>query len=113
MIEQSKLDLLTSGIPTDRLAAKSQLPVQVVEAELKSYAKNTPGLVAKRLDGQIVRFREGTATPAASAAAAGRSCHAFDRSCQSPVRPQGRERKEDRVSHRAPHRPQSSARPCL
>jgi len=70
MIEQSKLDLLTSGIPTDRLAAKSQLPVQVVEAELKSYAKNTPGLVAKRLDGRIVLFREGTASPAVSAAAA-------------------------------------------
>ena len=71
MIEQSKLDLLTSGIPTDRLAAKSQLPVQVVEAELKSYAKNTPGLVAKRLDGRVVLFREGTATPAVSAASAG------------------------------------------
>jgi hypothetical protein len=71
MIEQSKLDLLTSGIPTDRLAARSQLPVQVVEAELKTYAKNTPGLVAKRLDGRIVLFREGTATPAAFAASAG------------------------------------------
>ncbi|HEY2586753.1 MAG TPA: hypothetical protein VGI81_13400 [Tepidisphaeraceae bacterium] len=65
LIEQSKLELLTGGIATDRLAARTQLPVQVVEAELKHYAKNTPGLVAKRLDGRVVLFREGTATPAA------------------------------------------------
>lgn len=67
-IEQSKVDLLTGGIATDRLAARMQLPVQVVEAELKSYARNTPGLVAKRLDGRVVLFREGTANPGAAAA---------------------------------------------
>lgn len=67
LIEQSKLELLTGGIATDRVAAKAQLPVQVVEAELKHYAKNTPGLVAKRLDGRVVLFREGTATPGAAA----------------------------------------------
>ena len=65
-IEQSKVDLLTGGIATDRLAARMQLPVQVVEAELKHYAKNTPGLVAKRLDGRVVLFREGTAQPIAA-----------------------------------------------
>jgi hypothetical protein len=70
-IEQGKVDLLTGGIATDRLAARMQLPVQVVEAELKSYARNTPGLVAKRLDGRVVLFREGTASPGAASPAAG------------------------------------------
>ena len=68
LINDSKVELLTGGIPTDRIAARTQLPVQVVEAELKSYAKNTPGLVAKRLDGRIVLFREGAAAPPAAPA---------------------------------------------
>lgn len=70
LIEENKVDLLGGGIATDRVAAKTQLPVQVVETELKNYAKNTPGLVAKRLDGRVVLFREGT-MPAPAAAAAG------------------------------------------
>ena len=80
-IEQGKVDLLTGGIATDRLAARMQLPVQVVEAELKSYARNTPGLVAKRLDGRVVLFREGTANPgaAASSAAGGNAMPLIDR----------------------------------
>jgi hypothetical protein len=76
LIEQGKLELLTGGIATDRVAAKTQLPVQVVEAELKHYAKNTPGLVAKRLDGRVVLFREGTAMPSAGAAAPSSSASA-------------------------------------
>jgi hypothetical protein len=80
LIEESKLDLLTSGLATDRLAAKSQLPVQIVEAELKHYAKNTPGMVAKRLDGRVVLFREGTAMPhVAAPAAAGAVMPLIDR----------------------------------
>ena len=70
IIDQSKVDLLTSGVSTDRIAARTKLPVQVVEAELKSYAKNTPGLVAKRLDGQVVLFREGSALSPAPASTA-------------------------------------------
>jgi hypothetical protein len=63
------IDLLTSGIATDRVAAKLQLPLQLVEAELKSYAKDKPGLSAKRLDGRIVLFREGVSgTPAVDGA---------------------------------------------
>ena len=58
-IAENDLDLLGSGIPVDRVAAKTQLPLQLVEAELKSYAKDKPGLSAKRLDGRIVLFREG------------------------------------------------------
>jgi hypothetical protein len=58
-IAENDLDLLSSGIPVDKVAAKTQLPLQLVEAELKSYAKDKPGLSAKRLDGRIVLFREG------------------------------------------------------
>jgi hypothetical protein len=70
VIEESKVDLLTSGVNADKLIAKTHLPVQVVEAELKTYAKNNPGLVAKRLDGRVVLFREGTAPVSGAAVAA-------------------------------------------
>jgi len=73
LIEENKVDLLGGGIATDRLAAKTQLPVQVVETELKNYARNTPGLVAKRLDGRVVLFREGTMPAPAAASPAGGS----------------------------------------
>jgi hypothetical protein len=71
-IAENKGDLITSGIATDRIVAKTQLPLQMVENELKAYAKENAGLVAKRLDGKVVLFREGAA-PAASAPAAGGS----------------------------------------
>lgn len=58
-ITENDIDMLGSGIPVDKVAAKTQLPLQLVEAELKSYAKEKPGLSAKRLDGRIVLFREG------------------------------------------------------
>jgi hypothetical protein len=63
-------DLLTGGVAADRLSQRTQLPINLVEAELKSYAKETPGLLARRLDGRVVLFREGSAPPAASAPAA-------------------------------------------
>jgi hypothetical protein len=69
-IEDGKPDLLSSGIATDKLAARTQLPLQVVEREVRLYAKDNPGLVAKRLDGRVVLFREGS-VPAAAAAAGG------------------------------------------
>ena len=68
LIDEMKVDLLTSGIATDKLASKAQLPLQLVEAELKSYAKSNPGLVAKRLDGRLVLFREGSAPVALAGA---------------------------------------------
>ena len=66
LIDEMKVDLLTAGIATDKLAAKAQLPLQLIESELKSYAKSNPGLVAKRLDGRVVLFREGSAASTAS-----------------------------------------------
>ena len=81
-IDAAQTDLLTGGIATDKLAAKTALPLQTVEAEVKSYAKENPGLVAKRLDGRVVLFREGTAPMASStskAVAGGGSMPLIDR----------------------------------
>jgi hypothetical protein len=81
LIEQSRVDLLQGGIAADKLAAKSQLPLGFIESELKSYAKANPGLAAKRLDGRVVLFREGT-TPApasASTSAGGNDMPLIDR----------------------------------
>jgi hypothetical protein len=58
-IAENEIELMSSGLATDKVAAKTQLPLQFVEAELKSYAREKPGLSAKRLDGRIVLFREG------------------------------------------------------
>jgi hypothetical protein len=74
-IAENDLEMMSAGIATDRVAAKLQLPLQFVESELKSYAKDRPGLSAKRLDGRIVLFREGVSGvgPAAAGDGAGGS----------------------------------------
>jgi hypothetical protein len=64
LIAEHHVDLLGGGIVAEKLATKAKLPLQQVENELKSYAKETPGLTAKRLDGRVVLYREGT-TPIA------------------------------------------------
>jgi hypothetical protein len=61
-IESARVDLLSSGLAADQIAAKTNLPMQLVEGELKSYAKMNPGLAAKRLDGRLVVFRDGAST---------------------------------------------------
>ncbi len=58
-IADVRADLMTGGVSTERLAGKTQLPLQLVESELKSYAKQTPGFAAKRLDGRLVLFQQG------------------------------------------------------
>jgi len=52
--------LTASGIASDRLAGETELPIQLVESELKSYASENPGLAARKLDGRLVLFREGS-----------------------------------------------------
>jgi hypothetical protein len=61
LVESNEIELSGSGVAADRLAAQAELPVQLVESELKHYAKASAGLVAKRLEGRIVLFREGSA----------------------------------------------------
>jgi hypothetical protein len=58
-IEAAQFELQGAGLAADRLATKTELPITFVESELKSYARQHPGLVAKRLDGRVVLFREG------------------------------------------------------
>ena len=69
-IAAGQMELGSSGIASDRLAAKTQLSPTMVEAELKSYAAKHPGLAAKRLDGRLVLFREGSAAVTGTAAMA-------------------------------------------
>jgi hypothetical protein len=66
MIEEARADLTGAGVASDRVAARTQLPATLIEAELKRYAKENVGLVAKRLDGRMVLFRQ-AAAPAAQA----------------------------------------------
>jgi hypothetical protein len=79
MIDASQGDLTGSGIATDRVMARTKLPLSLVEAELKEYAKQNRGLVAKRLDGRIVLFREGSVPINASTAPGGSSMPMIDR----------------------------------
>lgn len=79
LIAAGGMDLSGSGIASDRLAAKTQLPAQMVEGELRSYAASQPGLVAKRLDGRLVLFREGSSLAGGKSAAAGAEMPMIDR----------------------------------
>lgn len=78
-IESNRVSLLSAGIATDKLAVKLQLSPQLVESELKSYARENPGLTAKRLDGRFVLFREGSAPLPAGAATGGADMPFIDR----------------------------------
>jgi hypothetical protein len=66
-IENCKADLLSSGLPAQRLADRTKLPLAMVEEELKSYARET-GMAARKLDGGLVLFREGGVAQSAAAA---------------------------------------------
>jgi hypothetical protein len=57
-IDESRSDLSGAGLAADRLAARTNLPAAVIDAELKQYARENPGLAAKRLDGRMVLFRQ-------------------------------------------------------
>jgi hypothetical protein len=78
-VDASVAELSGAGISTEKIAAKTQLPLQLVESELKNYAKSRPGLVAKRLDGRVVLFREGSVPSAATSASGGGEMPLIDR----------------------------------
>lgn len=58
-IQSHRADLLHGSLSADRVAAALKLPLPMVEGELKSYAGENAGLVARRLGGNVVLFREG------------------------------------------------------
>ncbi len=78
-IDAGKVELLSGGLSADALAGRSKLPAQFVEAELKSYAKENPGLTAKRLDGRVVLFREGAAPVGSAGSGRGADMPIIDR----------------------------------
>lgn len=65
-VKAREIELGSSGLATDRVASAVMLPSQLVEAELKSLAKETPGWAARRLDGRLVLFRQGASLQPAS-----------------------------------------------
>lgn len=69
-IDRRRSDLLSSGLGADRLADATRLPMSFVEEELRSYAKDN-GLAAKRLDGCVVLFRDGSMAAAAASRSGG------------------------------------------
>lgn len=79
LIGESRIDLLTSGIAADKLAAKLKLPVALVESVVKEYAKTNPGLSAKKLDGRFVLFREGSGSPSTAGFGSGGSMGLMDK----------------------------------
>lgn len=56
-----EVDLGGSGLSADKVASVIMLPVQLVEAEMKTLAKERPGWAARRLDGRLVLYRQGAA----------------------------------------------------
>lgn len=78
-IESDRGELTGSGIATDRVVARTKLPLPFVEAELKAYARQNRGLVAKRLDGRIVLFQEGSVPISASTSSGGSDMPMIDR----------------------------------
>lgn len=63
LIEANRSELAQGGFSADKLCAMTQLPLSFVENEVRSYAKSNPGLSAKRLDGRLVLYREGSLPP--------------------------------------------------
>lgn len=60
-IAVQQAELLGGGLSSQQLAAATQLPVALVEDELRAYARERK-LAAKQIDGQLVVFREGSLT---------------------------------------------------
>jgi hypothetical protein len=78
-VQSNLSDLVGAGISTDKISSRTQLPLQLVESELKNYAKAHAGLVAKRLDGRVVLFREGSVPTSATSASGGGEMPLIDR----------------------------------
>jgi division protein CdvB (Snf7/Vps24/ESCRT-III family) len=60
-LAEHDFEVVSGGLAAERIAASTQLPVQIVEVELKSYAREHPGLAARKIDGRMMLYREGSA----------------------------------------------------
>ena len=70
-LDAFRVDLLTGGVSAERIAAKTRLPGDLVERELKAHARATPGLSAREVDGRLVLYRDATTAPASDRVAGG------------------------------------------
>ena len=55
--------LLGSSLSAEQLVVVTQLPLMTVESAVKSYAAQHTGLTARRLDGRLLLYREGSLVP--------------------------------------------------
>jgi hypothetical protein len=62
-IELGQSELITGALVGEKLAAETELPLPLVEDEMKIYAREYPGLVAKRMRGQLALYRQGQTPP--------------------------------------------------
>ncbi len=69
-IAAHEAEIVSGGLSAERIAGATRLSLHLVESEAKSYARQRGGLVAKRLDGKMVLFREGNVPAQASAGGA-------------------------------------------
>lgn len=60
-IEDLTDEMVEGSLSAEKLAVETELPLMTVEAAVKSFAKQRPGLVAKRFDGRLLLYREGSA----------------------------------------------------
>lgn len=67
-VDQLRSDLSASGITSSRLADRTGLPIHWIEDQLKQVAKDEPGLIARRIDGKLTLFSQGSASLATLAA---------------------------------------------
>ena len=78
-IELGQSELITGALVGEKLAADTELPLRMVEDEMKLYAREYPGLVAKRLRGQMALYREGQTPPVGLLLRGGGSMPVMDR----------------------------------
>ena len=72
-VEASRASLSDGSLSADKVSLATHLPLQLVEHALKRYAQEIPGLVAKRIDGRVLLFREGTSVAGRSIGGEGMS----------------------------------------
>lgn len=60
-IDELTDEMVQGSLSAEKLSIATELPLMTVENAVKSYAKQHPGLVAKRFDGRLLLYREGTA----------------------------------------------------
>ena len=66
-IDEAEIELGRGGVAAERLSTQTQVRLSKVEEEFKRVAAERRGLVAKRMDGRLVLYRESTPPPTVGA----------------------------------------------